>query len=53
MWYKQKTTWAAIAAFVTFAGGLLTGEMTWPVALQGMFGALIAIFLRQGVAKGK
>jgi len=48
-WYRQKTTWAAVIAFLTALGGLLTGEIAWATAYPAMSTALIGMFLRQGV----
>jgi hypothetical protein len=50
-WYKQKTTWAGLAAILTAVGGYFMGDITLVPAIQTFFGGLIAIFLRQAVNK--
>jgi len=52
-WYKQKTTWAGVAAAIGAIGAYLTGEVSLMAAGQLFFTGLIGIFLRQGVAKTK
>jgi len=49
----QKTTWTGVAAVIAAAGGFFTGTMGIEAAIQMAFTGLLAIFLRQGVAKGK
>jgi len=51
-WLKQKTTWAGIGAIVAAASGFFTGSMLPAEALQLGISGLLAIFLRQGIAKG-
>lgn len=48
---KQKTTWAGVAGIVTALSGYFTGSMDAQAALELGFTSLIAIFLRQSVAK--
>jgi len=50
---KQKTTWTGITAIVTALGGYFTQTMDASTAIQLGFGGLTAIFLRQGISKGK
>ena len=50
---KQKTTWAGLAAVATAAEQYFTGGVDLSSALQLGFGGLIAIFMRQGIAKTK
>lgn len=50
-WYQQKTTWAAIATIIGALAGGFTNTIDWGTAAQTISGALIALFLRQGVAK--
>lgn len=50
-WYKQKTTWTGIGGIVTAVGGFLTGQMDLQTAIELFVGSLLAIFLRQGIAK--
>jgi hypothetical protein len=50
-WIKQKTTWAGIAGLVASAGGFFTGGIPAPEAIQLAVGSMIAIFMRQGIAK--
>lgn len=52
-WYKQKTTWTAIAGVIASVGGLLTGTMDPGTAIQTAIGSVTAIFLRQGIEKAK
>ena len=52
-WWKQKTTWTAIAGFVTAIGGALSGDISWTTAVGAAFAAAIAIFARQGIEKSK
>lgn len=49
---KSKTFWAGVAAIVTALAGYLTEEMTVAQAAQTALGGAVAIFLRQGIAKG-
>lgn len=48
---KSKTFWTAIAALVAAIGGYLTGEIDITTAVQSGVAALLAIFLRHGIAK--
>jgi len=50
---KQKTTWTGVAAVIAAAGGFFTGTLPLATALQMAFTGLLAIFLRQGIAKGE
>lgn len=49
---KSKTFWAGVAAIITALAGYLTEEMTAAQAAQTALGGAVAIFLRQGIAKG-
>ena len=49
---KSKTVWTAIVMAVAAAGGMATGELSLADGLQTMATALIAIFLRDGIASG-
>jgi len=51
--YKQKTTWTAIAAMVTAAGAYFTGEVQLQTVIETIFGSAMIIFMRQGVEKSK
>ena len=50
-WYRQKTTWTGIAGLVSAIGGYLSGTLDAASAIQLGTTALVAIFLRQAVAK--
>ena len=50
---KQKTTWTGVLAVIAAAGGFFTGTLPIAAALQMAFTGLLAIFLRQGIAKTK
>ena len=52
-WYQQKTTWTAIAGVIGAIGGVLTGALAIPAALQTIVGCVGLVFLRQGVEKSK
>ena len=52
-WYKQKTTWTAIAAVVGAVGGMLTGTVDPVTGVQSIIGAMGLTFLRQGIEGGK
>ena len=51
LWYKSKTNWTAIIAALTAVSAYLTGSIDAVTAVQSVFAAVIAIFLRSGVAK--
>jgi hypothetical protein len=50
-WYKQKTTWTAVAGIAAAIGGYLTGEISATVTIGGVLAALVTIFGRQGIEK--
>jgi hypothetical protein len=50
-WYKQKTTWTAVAGIAAAIGGYLTGEISMSLAVGGVLAALVTIFGRQGIEK--
>jgi len=52
-WYRQKTTWTAIAAVVGSVGGMLTGTVDPVTGIQSIIGALGMTFLRQGIENSK
>jgi len=52
-WYKQKTTWTAIAAVVGAVGGMLTGTVDPVTGIQSIVGAMGITFLRQGIENSK
>jgi len=52
-WYRQKTTWTAIAGIVAAAGAYLTGEVTLVEAIGAGWAAAMVIFARQGIEKSK
>jgi len=48
---KSKTFWTGIAAMVTAIGAKVTGEIETGVMLSTILTSLLAIFIRDGVAK--
>mgnify|MGYP001568728138 CR=1 FL=1 len=50
-WYQSKTNWTALVAVIAAVGAYLTGEIDAVTTVQSIFAAVIAIFLRRGVAK--
>lgn len=50
-WYKQKTTWTAVAAVVTALGAYISGEIGLTALITAAFSALGLVFMRQGVSK--
>jgi hypothetical protein len=48
---KSNTVRVSVAAILTAAGGWMGGAVSPEVAMQSIFGALIAIFMRNGVEK--
>jgi hypothetical protein len=50
-WYKQKTTWTAIAGMIAAIGAYLTGEINLITLIEVGFGVLITIFSRQAIEK--
>lgn len=48
---KSKTVWTAIIMGLTAVGGMATGELSLADGLQNVATALIAIFLRDGIAQ--
>lgn len=49
--FKSKTFWTAVIGAITAIGAYLTGSIDAAQAVEAVFGALVVIFLRQGVAK--
>lgn len=50
---KQKTTWTGIVAIITAVGGYFTGDLVLADTIEIAITGLVAIFLRQGIKKGK
>ena len=50
-WYRQKTTWTAVIAFITALAAYLAGEIGITAVISSGFGALAVVFVRQGVEK--
>jgi hypothetical protein len=50
-WYKQKTTWTAVAGLFTAVGAYIAGEVSLMALISSGFGAFIVIFGRQGIEK--
>lgn len=51
-WYRSKTIWTGIIAIITAGGAYFTGEADLSLTLTAVFTALMAIFLRKGIASG-
>lgn len=54
MWQRlklSKTFWTGIGGILAAVGAVLTGEMTWPDAAPLIMTGLIAIFIRDGMAR--
>lgn len=49
---KSKTFWAGVTGLVSAAAGYFTGSLSPDAAVQLAATSLLAIFLRQGIAKG-
>ncbi|MCP4116476.1 MAG: hypothetical protein GY737_13910 [Desulfobacteraceae bacterium] len=49
---KTKTFWTGVSGVIAAVGGAVTGAMDPGTAIQTGIGSLLAIFLREGVAKG-
>lgn len=47
---KSKTFWAAITSIIGVVAAWQTGQMTGAMAAQTAIGAIIAVFLRHGMA---
>jgi len=50
-WYRQKTSWTAIAGICTALGAYFEGSIGIPGLLSAAFGGLAVIFMRQGIQK--
>ena len=48
-WYRQKTAWTAIAAFVTALGAYAEGSLGLTGVISAGFAALALVFVRQGI----
>jgi len=51
--YKQKTTWTAIAGIVTAAGAYFANEIDLKALIEAAFAGAMVIFMRQGIEKSK
>jgi len=49
--YRQKTFWTAVAAFITALGAYVEGSLGLTGLISAGFGALAVVFVRQGVEK--
>jgi len=49
--YRQKTFWTAVAAFITALGAYVEGSLGLTGLISAGFGALAVVFVRQGVSK--
>ena len=52
-WYKQKTTWTAVAGIITAVGGYLVGEIVLQTMIEAVFACFMVVFMRLGVEKSK
>ncbi len=52
-WYQSKTNKTAVATILGSVAGYLTGAMDPVTAIQTGIMGLMAIFMRQGIAKSK
>ena len=50
-WFKQKTTWTAVAGIAASLGGYFSGDISIMVCIGSCLGALAIIFGRQGIEK--
>ncbi len=50
-WYKQKTTWTALAGIVAAVGAWMSGDVSGQATVGAVIAAMSVIFLRQGVEK--
>ena len=48
---KTKTFWGSVSGIIAAAGGFYTGTMDPGTAIQTIVGSLLAIFIRDGIAK--
>jgi len=48
---KTKTFWASLAGIFGIIGGLVAGEITIYPAIMSIVGFIVAIFIRDAVAK--
>jgi hypothetical protein len=51
--WKQKTTWTAVAGIITAAGAYFANEIQLQTLIESAFAAAMVIFMRQGVEKSK
>lgn len=49
--FKSKTNWLGLTAVIGGSVGYMTGEISAAVAVQGVMGGLMAIFLKDAIAK--
>ena len=52
-WYQSKTNITAVGGILGAIAGFLTGALDPASAIQAGVVSLMAIFMRQGIAKGK
>ena len=52
-WYKQKTTWTAIAGALAAIGGYAMGEIVLQTLIEALFATAMTVFMRQGIEKSK
>lgn len=50
---KSKTAWVAAGGILTAIGAALSGQIDWSQAVEAIFAGLVALFLRDGIAKIK
>lgn len=49
--WKSKVFWTALVGLVTAVGAAATGQIEWGKAIELSFGALLAMFFRDTLAK--
>lgn len=48
---KTKSFWAGVALIVAGVGGIVTGSMDQKTAMESIIAGLLAIFVRDAIAK--
>jgi len=49
--FKSKTNWLGLTAIAAGIAGYMTGEIAASIAVQGVMGGLMAIFLKDAISK--
>jgi len=50
-WYKQKTTWTALAGVATALGAYVEGSLGFTGLISAVFGGMAVVCMRQGIEK--